>query len=369
LQPLSIHIVSFDVPYPADYGGVIDVFWRIVFLSKVGVKIHLHCFYDKRIPSEELEKYCEKVYYYPRKLNFISLFKGLPYIVSSRINNGLIKNLKKDDFPILLEGLHTCGIIPFLKGRKIAVRMHNIESDYYRKLGEAETRFFYRFYNFIEAFLLKRFEKILKEVDMIWAISPQDTAVLYEKYPQTAYLPAFHPDDEVRVGEGLGEGCLYHGNLSVAENHLAAMFLVETLKDHFPFIIAGKNPRPELYTAAQKYKKVNIIKNPSEKEMKDLIARAQVHVLPTFQQTGIKLKLLNVLFNGRHIIVNPEMVSDQDLSELCTIIKNESDWISIIQQKMNQYIDEIEIKKRSNILKNFNPKMNAEIIKQWLSID
>ncbi|MCX6283192.1 MAG: mannosyltransferase, partial [Bacteroidetes bacterium] len=39
-----LHIVSFDIPYPPDYGGVIDVYYKIKTLSEAGVKIHLHCF-------------------------------------------------------------------------------------------------------------------------------------------------------------------------------------------------------------------------------------------------------------------------------------------------------------------------------------
>ena len=29
-----LHIISFDVPYPANYGGVIDVFYRVKALTE-----------------------------------------------------------------------------------------------------------------------------------------------------------------------------------------------------------------------------------------------------------------------------------------------------------------------------------------------
>ena len=44
----EIHIVTFDIPYPVNYGGVIDVFYKIKALKEAGIKIHLHCFYHKR---------------------------------------------------------------------------------------------------------------------------------------------------------------------------------------------------------------------------------------------------------------------------------------------------------------------------------
>ena len=44
MQNKHLHIISFDVPYPANYGGVIDVFYKIKALHAKCVKIHLHCF-------------------------------------------------------------------------------------------------------------------------------------------------------------------------------------------------------------------------------------------------------------------------------------------------------------------------------------
>jgi len=66
-----LHIISFDIPFPANYGGVIDVFYKIKNLANAGIKIHLHCFeYGDRKHSSELESICYRVYYYPRKQQF-----------------------------------------------------------------------------------------------------------------------------------------------------------------------------------------------------------------------------------------------------------------------------------------------------------
>ena len=66
-----LHIISFDIPYPANYGGVIDVFHKIRCLNLSGVKVILHCFeYGGKKCSAELESMCEKVYYYKRNTSF-----------------------------------------------------------------------------------------------------------------------------------------------------------------------------------------------------------------------------------------------------------------------------------------------------------
>ena len=62
-----LHIVCLDIPYPADYGGVFDLFYKITALHKHGIKIHLHCFEYGRGKQDELNKYCEEVNYYKRK--------------------------------------------------------------------------------------------------------------------------------------------------------------------------------------------------------------------------------------------------------------------------------------------------------------
>jgi hypothetical protein len=40
----TLHIICHDVPWPADYGGVVDLFYKIKALHDEGVKIKLHCF-------------------------------------------------------------------------------------------------------------------------------------------------------------------------------------------------------------------------------------------------------------------------------------------------------------------------------------
>ena len=123
-----LHIVSFNVPYPPDYGGVIDVFYKIKALSQLGIKIHLHCFNYGRDESEELAKICETVNYYPRKKFYQAIYSNVPYIVGSRQSGELLTNLTNDNYPVLFEGLHTCFYLkhPALEGKLKAVRMHNV---------------------------------------------------------------------------------------------------------------------------------------------------------------------------------------------------------------------------------------------------
>ncbi|NJN35445.1 MAG: hypothetical protein HC817_15490 [Saprospiraceae bacterium] len=72
-----LHLIAFDIPYPADYGGVIDVFYKIQALSAANVRVTVHCWqYGNRQPQLTLESVCEKVFYYPRREDPLSIFKS-----------------------------------------------------------------------------------------------------------------------------------------------------------------------------------------------------------------------------------------------------------------------------------------------------
>ena len=115
-----LHIIAFDVPYPANYGGVIDVFYRLKALIEAGVKVHLHCFEYGR-GEQEILKRCHEVKYYKRDTSFIKQLSLTPFIVNSRRSKSLVQDLLKDDYPILCEGLHTTAVLldKRLKNRKI----------------------------------------------------------------------------------------------------------------------------------------------------------------------------------------------------------------------------------------------------------
>ena len=50
-----LNVIALNIPYPANYGGVIDIYYKLVALHLNGVRIVLHCFeYERRGMSESL---------------------------------------------------------------------------------------------------------------------------------------------------------------------------------------------------------------------------------------------------------------------------------------------------------------------------
>lgn len=324
MQDKHLHIISFDIPYPPNYGGVIDVYYKIRTLFKLGIKIHLHCFeYPGRDRSPELNSFCEEVFYYPRKTGLRSAFSLVPYIVTSRKSEALISNLLKDDHPVLFEGLHSCYYIDDqrLKNRFKIYRESNIEHRYYFNLFKVDANFKNRVYFLFASAKLRLYQKVLRHADLMLAVSQHDTEYLQKHFTGKAihHLPSFHANDNVSILPGKGDYALYHGNIEVPENEYAATYLITKVFNglDIPLIIAGMKPRDRFRKLAESYQNVMLVANPDDDKMFDLIRNAQVNILVTFQATGLKLKLLNTLYNGRFCLVNDEMTKGTSLETLC----------------------------------------------------
>ena len=246
----AVQLVAFNIPYPPDYGGVIDIFYKVKALSECGIKVYLHCFEYDRPHAKELEKYCAKVYYYKRKSGVRYQFSAKPYIVKTRFNDQLLSNLSENKSQILFEGLHTCLYLdhPMLSQHLRLVRTHNIEHEYYLNLAQSETNLFKKLFFRIEAGKLKSFERILKNASHLLCISPNDNFYFDQHYGNSHFIPAFHPFSEIKSQTGRGKYILFHGNLSVSENLQAVEFLMKNifLQIKQEVIIAGKNPTARL---------------------------------------------------------------------------------------------------------------------------
>jgi hypothetical protein len=371
-----LHIVCLDVPWPADYGGAIDMMNRIKSLHKLGIRIHLHYFsYNERGIPNELNQFCETINVYEREKINNGFSFTTPYIVASRINEQLITRLQEDNHPILLEGIHTTGILSKLdrQNRKIVVRMHNEESLYYKELARAESGILKKIYFQNESRLIKKYNYHLPD-DCIYACISKDDASLFSneyKLSKVEFLPSFVSWQSVSSQEGQGSLCLYHGNLSVPENEEAALWLLCKVftKARLPFVIAGKKPSRRLQKLAGLCQHTCLVADPCETEMNDLVRKAHINVLPVFNKstTGIRLKLLHTLFEGRHCVVNESIVAGTGLEDACHIGTNANAFASIVMQLYHQPFEREEIILRKQLLGcTYDNEKNARRLIQWL---
>ncbi len=364
MNPIRLNIVAFDVPWPPHYGGICDLYFKLKHLHQAGVKIIYHCFFYEghNKPTDELNKFCEKVFYYRRKKSFVQvLFNRLPYIVISRKDPELLKNLASNEHPILFDGIQTCYYLnhPQLKNRKRLVRANNVEHLYYEGLAKSEASVFKRLYLRREAAKLQKFESELKGVDAILCVTKMDMSH-FGKLAPTFYVHPFFNDDVKTISTPEVTGSrfvLFHGNLSVNENVAAANYILDKVAPVSPhqFIIAGHQCSGQLAEKIAKLKNVELRNSPEQNEMDALIRDAHVHLLLTDQQTGIKLKLLHALRSGKHVLINSLMDDSGIFSGLCDVADDVDHLTGKLDVLMNTPFGPEESRKR---LENFDAYFN-----------
>jgi glycosyltransferase involved in cell wall biosynthesis len=366
-----LHIIAITVPYPPNFGGVIDLYWKLEALYLQKVKIHLHCFLYDREPAVELEKFCTEVKYYKRNLSLSQLASKIPFIVQSRKNEQLFNNLLKDDYPILVEGIHCSYILTDrrFQNRKIILRSHNVEYEYYQHLADSAVNVAKKIYSNRESKKLYWYEKNIASKNIpILTVTSRDaqtyTNTLGAK--QAAYLPLFLPTTwKITSLTGMGTYCLYHGDLSISSNQKAVKWLLQKVfaLTNIPLVIAGKNPPKGLVKLAHKLPHTCIVANPGDKEMSDLISKAQLHILPSYNSAGIKLKLLNALYNGRFCLANNDTLEGSSVESLCIKFNNVAECVMQVEKYFQVPFDECEIEKRKALLQSiFNNESNAQKI-------
>jgi len=276
----------------------------------------------------------------------------------------LIKRLNEDQHPILLEGLHTAGMIPHLnQPGRIILRMHNEEAEYYKMLARAEKNIVRRLYLKLESDHIKKYYRHLPSDISLACISLSDESSFKENYgfSNTHFIPAFIPWDKIMSKEGRGHYCLYHGNMAVAENQVAALWLIENVftKINVPFVIAGNAIPKQLFAAARHHPHIQILNNPSMEEISKLVQEAQVNVLPSMNNTGVKLKLLHAAFEGRFCLSNSNGLKGSSIESGIIQCNEAAEYIQKIEALMTTPFTIEDKKNRQLLLKVYDNGANA----------
>lgn len=298
----------------------------------------------------------------------------LPFIVSSRRSKALLSNLSMDAYPVIIEGIHCSYLLSrgLLANRPVVVQLHNVEYEYYLQLAMHTRNLYKKMYYMQESRLLKKYEKKLARQATFIALNQQDALTYRQKLgsTNTRYLPPFI-STAFKNKTGTGTFCLYHGNLSVAENEKVCLWLIKDVFAglHVPFVIAGKNPSHYLAAKVSAHPHGRLVSNPSEQEMEGLIADAQVHVIPSFNITGIKVKLLQSLVKGRHILANHNAVAGTGLESLCNIAGTASEFKESLQQLYETPFTNEAIQQRESVMKElYNNEKNVQELLEMLGI-
>ncbi len=371
-----LHIVCAEMPWPADCGDNIDIQNRLDAFHQNGVLIHLHYFGEEpeKVPRK-LKNKCTSVSVYPEKNKGIYLSGKTPAVIHARIDEQLIETLNADNYPILMEGISVTGNLTGIRSenRKICIRVHREGSAYYNRLKKICSNPVKKLYYAAESYLMKKYVKSLPGDCMYACVSRIDARRLSDLgLPDVRFIPAFPSWQTVTAPVGMGNLCLFHGNLSAPENERTALWLLWNIfnKVRIPFVIAGKNPSRRLQKAASFLQHTCLISNPCDQEMNDLIRKAHINILPCLHPknpTGIRQKLLHALFEGRHCVATASMVAGTDLEDACHIGNSANGMASIISQLYYLPFAEEEITLRKRLLcDRYNNEKNLTVFTGYL---
>jgi hypothetical protein len=183
------------------------------------------------------------------------------------------------------------------------------------------------------------------------------------------YIPGFLSLETVTSKIGKGNYCLFQGDLSVEENIFSVQWIVNNIYENIemPLIIAGKNPPKSLLKSISLKKNISLIANPTLEKMETLLENAQVVLVPTFSQTGLKIKVIQSLYKGRFCLGNTNAGLGFECNELITKANSKQDYQKLLLALIQKNFTKEEVDKRQqNLEAEFNHTTNAALLLKWL---
>lgn len=250
----------------------------------------------------------------------------LPFGVETRADKRLLHNLAARPCPILFEGLQTTYFAhhPALRKQYKYLRLHNMESDYYKGSAKSINSFFKRVIYQLEAWKYKGMEEDFSLFEHVYCLSLSETKTVAQRGGNAEFVPPFVGLDEVVNLSEFGQGVIYYGDLRLPDNQRAVLFLIEVMSEltETTFTILAETCPEEIQNELAKYSHMSHKMVQGIEELKVEWAKAHVHLLWSFQQSGTKLKALNALYCGRHVVMNENLVDDPQLQALGYIVSD-----------------------------------------------
>ena len=371
----EMHIVTTDLPRGLDDAQGSDAFFIIKSLYEKQIRVHLHCF-DKQEENAiaPINEICSSINFYERDNAKISLKPDLPYHVSTRSSTQLIDKLNQDELPILFIGLSVSYPIysrQLKSGRKIAVRLNKNETNYFNQLAEIVPWRGKKIHYQVEAWRMKNYLKnLIAKQTIFFSTSTNNYLNFSAKKPnQFQSLPIFTGLPPIYHPSGKGHFCLFIGRLSNKETAYAANWLLDHVfhQIEIPFVIAGSNPSTFLENAAHVRQHTCLVSNPSDKEIQELIKKAQLIVSPAFIEDA-EDNILQPLALGRHVLINPKKSSDQSIREVCHIAQSPHEFCEQVKYLFEKEFSEEEKFSRQHVLnEKFKDETGVNLLINWLS--
>lgn len=306
---MKILVVSGFFPYPPVFGGAIDVWERIKGLNVLGCTVDLMVT-DKLNPEQHqlelLNEYIRHFFFVRRKNHISQMFGNLPLQLLSRKNLSEVEVHQSYDL-IILESEFCWPVIlnKSITYKKVVVRVHNIESHYFKMLGKSSASLKEKIYYKIEAAKIRKLSSIVfSKADRLWFISKDDLKSVNLPH-KSIFMPFPINEEFVEPDIKAGNNVVFMGSLFMQNNLFGLDWylknvhqkLIETIADYHFYIIGSLKEKDDaILTKYGKLPHVSLVINTTC--LKTFYNRAQVFINPMLHGSGVKVKSVNALVNG-----------------------------------------------------------------------
>ncbi len=306
---MKIAVVSGFIPTPPIFGGAIDVWERIKGLTSLGHEVDL-VVTDKVNPTQkqidEVNLHIRHFFFTRRENHLQQLFSNLPLQFLSRKGLAFIDINQTYDLVILESEF--CWPITLNKSisyKKIVVRVHNIESHYFKMLGKSSSSLKEKIYYKMETSKIKRLSaKVFDKADKLWFISKDDLATV-ALLNKSVFMPFPINNDIVVPTEKAENNVVFMGSLFMQNNtygldwylkNIHSLLIAEVPDYHFYIVGSLKEADKEIQEKYSHLPNVTFVVNAPC--LKQYYQKAKVFINPMFHGSGVKVKSVNALING-----------------------------------------------------------------------
>lgn len=327
---MRVTLVAFEIPYPPDHGGRLDVWRRMAAMARMGVDIQLIGWRKNPLGTAEeaiLRRHARVVHVLPFRGGLLGAavralaLTRVPLEVTSRISFGRswqqLKESVKEFRPhlVIADQLHSGAIALPLNaelGLPLVYRSHNIEHRYWTRMRKS-AQGFDKFLRSLSLLHLRSYElTMLRRCDAFFDISATDLAIWRDLgFSHGSVLPPLIEFPEpISNGSGASEpdhDVVFLGNLHSANNVAGVLWFLRKvmpiLRDAVPdvrVLIAGSRPVEALVKACAGTRNVRLLANPDQAAA--VYRSGRVLINPVATGSGVALKSLDMLVAARPIV-------------------------------------------------------------------
>jgi len=271
-----------------------------------------------------------------------SLFKG---ITTGYYRSWLVKsaNLNWDAYDLVYLEYSRYGFIARQakkKNKKLVVRVHNVEKDYYLNRIIEKKSFQNSLRSLIKRYLISRQERCcLISADCIICLTESDRKRLIEQYsadlnqkrleviPVALEQTCFSPSPSIGHIEVVANTpyLLITGSLWFGPNAEGAAWFIKQvwhkllagnhrISREYKLVIAGSKPGKGIRSLASCYKNIVIVDSP--RDIKPYFEKASIYLAPIFSGAGMKVKVAEALSYGLPVIGTSHALTGYRITDL-----------------------------------------------------